>query len=275
MKSLVRFIFRYQLVFIFLIMEILSFTILVQYNRFHRAGFLNITRNIQGFTYSRLGNLKNYLYLRKINQELVNENNLLLNQLDYYKQLLANNPVITGDSMPGRKYTYVPAKVLNNSVTKQYNFITLNKGRNHGINPEMAVVSPNGVVGVVYAVSGNFSSVISLLNRDFRISAKIKRNNYYGSLSWTGTNHYTSILSEIPYHVDVQVGDTIVTSGYSAIFPEGILIGVISDFEIEESNFYRIEVELSVDFKNLVHVNILRNLLREEQIDLEETKRDG
>jgi len=274
MRNLVRFILRYQLVFIFLVMEILSFTILVQYNRFHRAGFLNITRNIQGFTYSRLGNLKNYLYLRKINQQLVNENNLLLNQLDHYKQSMANNPMMTGDSLPGRKYTYIPAKVLNNSVTRQYNFITLNKGRNHGINPEMAVVSPNGVVGVVYAVSGNFSTVISLLNRDFRISAKIKRNDYYGSLSWTGTDHYTAILSEIPYHVDVRVGDTIVTSGYSAIFPEGILIGVISDFDIEESNFYRVEVKLSVNFKNLVYVNILRNMLRKEQIDLEEPERN-
>jgi len=251
-------------------MEILSFTILIQYNRFHRAGFLNITRNIQGFTYSRLGNLKNYLYLRKLNQDLANENNLLLNQLDHYKQIQANNPFMLGDSIPGRKYAYIPGKVINNSVNKQYNFITLNKGRNHGVNPEMAVISTNGVVGVVFAVTGNFSTVISLLNRDFRISAKIKRNDYYGSLSWKGTDHYTAVLSEIPYHVDVQIGDTIVTSGYSTIFPEDILIGVITSFDIEESNFYKIEVKLSVDFKRLVNVNIIRNLLYDEQTSLEE-----
>ncbi|KPK80331.1 MAG: rod shape-determining protein MreC, partial [Bacteroides sp. SM23_62_1] len=100
----------------------------------------------------------------------------------------------------------------------------------------------------------------------------IKKNNYYGSLSWKGTDHYTAELSEIPYHVDVQVGDTIVTSGYSAIFPEGILLGVISSYNIEESNFYQIEVELSVDYKNLVNVNVIRNLLRDEQTDLEKTE---
>jgi rod shape-determining protein MreC len=255
-------------------MEILSFTILVQYNRFHRAGFLNITRNIQGFTYTRLGNLKNYLYLRKINQDLANENNLLLNQLDRYRQLLINYPFAPGDSFPGRKYTYIPARVVNNSVIKQYNYITLNKGSHHGIHPEMAVISPNGAVGVVFAVSGNFSTVISLLNRDFRISAKIKRNDYYGSLSWKGTDHFTATLSEIPYHVDVQVGDTVVTSGYSAIFPEDILLGVISSFNIEESNFYQIEVELSVDFKHLVYVDVIRNLLHDEQITLEEPETD-
>ncbi|KPK83366.1 MAG: hypothetical protein AMS27_13140, partial [Bacteroides sp. SM23_62_1] len=115
MRSLLRLILRHHLFFIFLLMEGLSFTILIQYNRFHRAGFLNITRNIQGFTYNRMGNLKNYFYLRKINQELANENNLLLNQLDYYKQLVANNPAESADAQPGRKYTYIPARVINNS----------------------------------------------------------------------------------------------------------------------------------------------------------------
>lgn len=255
-------------------MEILSFTILIQYNRFHRAGFLNITRNIQGFTYTRLGNLKNYLYLKKINQELANENNLLLNQLDQYKQLAVNYPIGISDSLPGRKYTYIPAIVINNSVNKQYNYITINKGSHHGIHPETAVISPNGVVGVVFAVSGNFSTIISLLNRDLRISAKIKRNDYYGSLSWKGTDHFTAVLSEIPYHVDVQVGDTIITSGYSAIFPENVFLGVISSFNIEESNFYQIEVKLSVDFKHLVTVNVIRNLIRDEQTGLEEPETD-
>lgn len=255
-------------------MEALSFTILIQYNRFHRAGFLNITRNVQGFTYTRMGNLKEYIYLRKINQDLVNENNLLRNQLDHYKQIAGNYQVSTGDSIPGRKYVYIPATVINNSVNKQYNYITINKGSHHGIHPEMAVISPNGVVGVVFAVSGNFSTIISLLNRDFRISARIKRNDYYGSLSWKGTDHITADLSEIPYHVDVQVGDTIVTSGFSALFPENILLGVISDFNIEESNFYQIEVKLSVDFKHLVSVNVIRNLLRDEQMSLEQPVRN-
>jgi rod shape-determining protein MreC len=201
---------------------------------------------------------------------LVNENNLLHNQLDQYKQMTMNQPVLSATTT-GRKYTYTQARIINNSVNRQYNYITLNRGKNHGIRPEMAVISSQGIVGMVYSASGNFSTVISVLNRDFRLSAKIKKNNYFGSLSWDGNNPRTAILSEIPYHVNIQKGDTIVTSGYSTIFPEGILVGTVTSFEVEESNFFRIEVELSVDFNQLNWVYVIRNLLEEEQNHLEET----
>jgi rod shape-determining protein MreC len=251
-------------------MEIFSFTLIFRYNRYQRAGVLNFSSSVQGFAYSKVFKFKGYLNLYKINQELVNENNLLHNQLDHYKQITRNSPVMDENHFPGRKFTYIPARIINNSVNKQYNFLTLDRGKNHGVKPEMAVISSEGIVGVVYAVSGNFSTVISLLNRDFRLSAKIKKNNYFGSLTWEGISPHTALLSEIPYHVNVQRGDTIVTSGYSTIFPEGLLVGTVSAFEVEESNFFRIDVELSEDFNQLTHVYIINNLLIEEQSTLEE-----
>ena len=274
MRNLLQFIIRNHLFFLFLLMEILSFTLIFRYNRFHRAGVLNFASSVQGFTYSRVARFQEYVNLRKINQDLINENNLLHNQLDQYKQMVMNTPVLSASSYPGRKYTYTQARIINNSINKQYNYLTLNRGKNYGIRPEMAVISPQGIVGMVYAASGNFSTVISMLNRDFRLSAKIRKNNYFGSLSWDGINPHIAILSEIPYHVDVQKGDTIVTSGYSTIFPEGILIGTVSSFEVEESNFLKINVELSVDFNQLNYVYIINNLLNDEQIGLEEPLSD-
>jgi rod shape-determining protein MreC len=164
--------------------------------------------------------------------------------------------------------------VINNSINKQFNFITLNKGSLHGIEPEMAVIAPDGVVGVVYATSGNYSTIIPMINRNFRLSAKIRKNGYFGSLSWAGSGYQKTILEEIPFHVDVQHGDTIVTSGYSAIFPEGIIVGTINEFEAREGNFYTISVDIAVDYKNLLHVNVIRNLLQEEQRELERISGD-
>jgi rod shape-determining protein MreC len=251
-------------------MEIFSFSLIFRYNSYQRAGILNFASAVQGFTYSKVNRLKNYLHLYKVNQELVNENMLLHNQLDHYKQVLRNTPEIGNTEIPGRKYTYIPAQVISNSINKQYNFLTLDRGRNHGVEPEMAVISPLGIVGVVYSVSANYSTVISMLNRDFMLSVKIKKNDYFGPLTWEGINPDIASLSEIPYHVNVQKGDTIVTSGYSTIFPEGLLVGTILNFKVEESNFFRINVKLSENFRQLTYVYIINNLLSEEQLKLED-----
>jgi len=114
-----------------------------------------------------------------------------------------------------------------------------------------------------------FSTVISLLNTNLRVSAKIKKNNAFGSLSWDGVDHQEAVLYEIPYHIDISKGDTIITSGFSTIYPEGILIGTIKNFEVEGGNFYVIRVKLSTDFKRLTYVNVVSNLRKGEQIELE------
>jgi rod shape-determining protein MreC len=269
MRNLLRLIVRYHFFFLFLLLEVISVLIVVQNNSFQRARFIGITRTVEGFFLETFGGIREYLILRQTNRDLQMENTLLRNQLDGLNRKMQALEGTRSDSVPRRQFSYIPAQVINSSTNKQFNFITLNKGRHHGIEPEMAVISPRGVVGVVYAVSGNFSTVIPMINRDFRLSAKIKRNGYFGSLSWSGSGHGTAILEEIPYHVELHPGDTVVTSGYSAIFPEGIMVGTVRDFEAVEGNFYTITVDIAVDYKKLSHVYVIRNLLREEQLELE------
>jgi rod shape-determining protein MreC len=269
MRNLLRIIIRYYFFFLFLSLEVVSVTLLVQKNTFHRARFINISRSVEGSFYETFGVIREYLVLKQPDQDLKMENTLLRNQLDGLARKQERSTELRNDSVPRRQFSYIPASVINASTNRQFNFITLNKGRHHGIEPEMAVISPRGVVGVVYSVSGNYSSVIPMVNRDFRLSAKIRRNGYFGSLSWPGSGYENAILEEISYHVDLRHGDTIVTSGYSAIFPEGILVGTVQEFVADEGNFYTIAVDIAVDFKNLSHVNVIRNLMREEQLELE------
>lgn len=269
MRNLLRLIVQYYFFFLFLFLEAVSVLLVVQHNNFHRARFINVTRSMEGFFYETFGGIREYMLLRQTNEDLQKENTLLRNRLDALTRKMEPSPAVRMDSVPRRQFSYIPATVINSSTNKQFNFITLNKGRHHGIEPEMAVISPKGVVGVVYAVSGNFSSVIPMINRNFRLSVKIRRNDYFGSLSWPGTGYDLAILEEIPFHVDLQPGDTIVTSGYSAIFPEGIPVGTVKEFEAVEGNFYTIQVDIAVDYKNLSQVYVIRNLIRDEQLELE------
>jgi rod shape-determining protein MreC len=133
----------------------------------------------------------------------------------------------------------------------------------------MAVTSGEGVAGVVVGCSENYSIVMSLLNLDFKVSTRIKSNGYFGSLSWDGRDYKQAILSEIPQHVSVTVGDTVVTTGYSAIFPEGVMVGTVSDFKKIGGDFYKINILLGTDFKKLQFVEIIGNMKKTEQLDLQ------
>lgn len=269
MRNLLRLIVRYYFFFLFLLLEVVSIFLVVQNNTFHKGQFINQSRAVEGFFYQTFGGVREYLILKQTNHDLQMENTLLRNQLDGLERKLNAEGSVYHDSVPRRQFTYIPARVINASTNKQFNYLTLDKGRNHGIEPEMAVISPKGVVGVIYSVSRNYSSVIPLINRDFRLSARISKTDYFGSMSWPGTGYKQAILEEIPFHVELKEGDTIVTSGYSAIFPEGINVGTINSFEAREGNFYTISVDLTVNYKTLSQVKVIRNLLREEQLELE------
>jgi rod shape-determining protein MreC len=167
-------------------------------------------------------------------------------------------------------YRLIPAKVINNSVNKQYNYITLNKGRRHGIIPDMGIVSPEGVVGVVINVSENYATALSLLNSRWSVNAKLAKTNHFGPLYWEGVNPYVAVLNEIPYHVKVEPNDEVITSGFSTLFPEGILIGKVLRVEHEKgNNFQKIWVQLSTDFRGLRYVYLIDNKGKNERDDIE------
>lgn len=274
MKSLIRFILRFHFLILFIFIESLSLVIAFQNNNFQKAKAVNFTRNLSGFYHAKVRNFTEYLKLKEINDDLARENARLQNilyqsyrseDLFFYKK---------NDTIYHQQYYVTNAKVINNSVNRQHNFLTLNKGSEQGIKPDMAVICIKGVVGVVYGVSKQFSTVISLLNTNLKISAKLKKNNYFGSLGWDGKSYQTAVLTDIPFHVPVQIGDTIVTSGYSSIFPEGLLVGTIQEFNTENGNFYSIIVHLSTDFKELTYVNVVSNLKKSEQSKLENSNQN-
>lgn len=274
MRNLFRLIIKNYFILLFILLEGLSLVFVFQFNPYQRSFFVNFSRSVNGSVYSSLGEFRDYLYLKTENEKLHLENSQLRNQLSQNTRLLyiSQNDSVYPDTLSSEarwSFYFVPADVINNSVNKQFNYITLDKGRMQGVKSDMAVISQGSVVGVVAGVSDNFSTIIPLLNRNFRVGSKIMRNDYFGILEWDGLNPEYAKLREIPLHVDVRVGDTIVTSGFSAIFPPGIRVGSVESFKVTETNFYEIKVKLAVNFWNLTHVNIIGNIYREEQQELE------
>jgi len=162
-------------------------------------------------------------------------------------------------------FTYIPAKVIHNSVNLSANYIFINRGRNQGITAQMGVISPGGVVGQVVNVTDDYAAVMSLLNKNFKVSAKLKNSNYFGTLSWEGKNTSLAKLRVIPKHVKINIGDTVVTSGYSELFPENVIVGKVSHVNAEpEENFLDIDVTLSTNMNNISYVYVVNNLKRKE-----------
>jgi len=286
MKNLFKLIYRYHVVFLFLLLETLSLSMVVTYNNYQRATFFDSSNFLSGTLFERFAAITQIFEFKQVNLKLAEENAVLRTALQ--EMLLKNShgnyhaadsiylPKIAKDSSQKVVYRFTTARVINNSVNQQHNFITLNKGWREGIKADMGVIANGQVVGLVTNVSENFSTVISLLNSKWKISAKIKRNDYFGSLSWDGKDYRRVQLNEMPYHVPVQNGDTVVTTGYSSSFPEGLIIGTISDFSIGSgSNFYKIEVMLAADFKNLVIVGLVENKQMNEIKQLESLNKYG
>ncbi|MBL7971511.1 MAG: rod shape-determining protein MreC [Prolixibacteraceae bacterium] len=270
MRSLFRFLLRNYFVMMFLILEIISVILIVSYNNYQRVTFINSSNNLVGSIYNRFSTLDDYFSLGRTNARLAAENASLRKQLQLRIALQEKYPVNRPDTVDAPAYYFTSAKVISNSVNKQSNYISLNKGSRHGIKPDMGIIDADGVVGVITSVSPNYSTGLSLLNRRLSIPAKITKNNAFGALVWDGEHYNTADLKEIPFHIMVNVGDTVVTSGYSNIFPEGIMIGTIKNYDVESgTNFYNIKVELSTNFKTLKYVEVVKNTKRAELIKLE------
>ncbi len=276
MRSFIRFILKNHFVILFVIIELVSLLLVVNYNSYQRSVFMSSSNNVSGGLYDSYSNGAEYLMLRQVNRELAQENAYLRSRLPESFKASRDYFNLVFDSLSQQEYIYRAAKVINNSSNKRFNYITLNKGRNHGLEAEMGVISSRGVVGIVKNISDNYSTVISILNTRLKVSAKLKSSGYFGALEWDGSNYQYAYLNEIPRHANVKVGDLIVTSGYSSIFPGDILIGHVDEVNLNEGeSFFEIKVKLSVDFKNLTYVEVIGHPLKQEQLNLEnETEND-
>ncbi len=269
MRNLLRLLLKQHLLILFLFLEIIAFSMLVRHNNYQNARFYSIRHSIVGNLSNRFSDYSKYLSLEEQNQALVIENAKLYHALPLSIYNLKDESFV--DSVGIQQYQYIPATVINNSVNKQYNYITINRGRIHGIEKDMGVIGPEGLVGIVKTSSDHFASVIPILNREFFPNARIKGSNFFGYLEWNGKNYQQAVLRDIPLHASLQIGDTIETSGNTAIFPQGIPIGTIADYEILRGINYNITVNLFTDFKRLNSVFVIKNILRKEQQELEET----
>jgi rod shape-determining protein MreC len=272
MRTLLRFIQKYSNLLLFLFLEIIALSLIVQNTSYQRSRLIGLSRQTTGYIYSKFDGAREYFSLKEANELLVEENTALRNRLDLVLSGLDSSTVIS-ETRGQHRFYFVRARVVHNSSYKQYNYLTLDKGKKDGVFRDMGVVSDQGLVGIVLESSAGFSTVIPIINRDFRLSVKIKSNNYAGILQWDGKSPGHAVLSEIPFHVDLVEGDTILTSGFSSIFPEGIEVGKIESFSLEKGNFYDIRVELFTDFQRLFHVNVIRNYQREERLKLENLNR--
>ena len=269
MKEIIKLILKYHFTIIFILLEIVSFSLIIRHNEYQRAIFSESASTLFGNISSTITSIKDYFRLKEINESLAKENILLKNRLEAYEFLqdtIIQRTVVEG-SIP--VYEYIGAKQVNATYNRTKNYITLNRGRKNGLQKEMAVCTPEGIVGLIQDLSDHFAVVIPLINVDARISAKIKKNNYYGSLQWDGNDYAYSYLNDIPYHVEVNAGDTIVTSGLSKIFLEGIVVGYVESVDKVPANFLKIKVKLAVDFKRINHVYVILNTKKNEQTSLE------
>lgn len=275
MRNLARIIIRYHFFILFVIIEIFSLFLLIRYNDYQKRTFLQSSSVLTGNIYKSFSTFTKYLSLSEENRRLAFENSILRSKLiESYKNITTVDKSIN-DTIYKQQYIYTDARVINNSVNRQNNYLTLNKGSINGIKPEMGVVCSNGVVGVVKSVSKHFCTVISLLNSNLRLSVKLKKSKEIGSLAWDGSDFTKASLNEIPFHVKIKLGDTVITSGYSTMFPDGIIVGNISKSNIPSgSNFYDITVKLTTNFNNLSYVYIVKNLFKEEKIKLELDSQD-
>ncbi len=268
MKNLLRFLFKYHATILFLGLELLALILVIRFNSFQKAKAITLKNEITGRLAQKYDNVASYFSLVKENEILLKENTELYNMLpdSYFDPM---KPYKLND-ISEKQFVFINAKVVNNSTNKRYNFITINKGSNDGIEPDMGVVNYEGIVGVVKATSPHFSSVVSVLNKNYFPPAKLKKSNYDGIIEWTGNNHHTVVLKNIPLHADISEGDTVVTSGFSSIFPRGIMIGTVGEYGSEEGAFITAKVNLSTDFKKLNHVMVIENRYQKERMELEE-----
>lgn len=279
MRNLIDFLWRHSSWIVFAFYVVLSCVLLFGRNPYQRSVYFSSANRVAVVVYDLQSEVSSYLGLRQANRDLQLRNGELEMEVVNLKEQLNSYRAAAGkDTIPAdsvlHDYDFVVARVVNNSVAQTNNYITIDKGRAEGIEPEMGVVDQNGVVGIINVVGEHHAVAISVLNPKLRLSCKVKGSDYFGSLVWDAVSPRYAVLEEMPRHVEFAPGDTIVTSGYSSVFPEGLMIGVISDYKKQrDDNFYALRVKLSTDFSCLGYVRIISNRMKEEQDQLEKEAR--
>ena len=280
MQQIIDFIIRKKDVVVYLILLLFSLLLIINSNYFHKSKILLFSNSITNYTFDKFSFFNEYFELKKINSSLIDENLFLKSRLEK----VSNNNNI--DSLKNVIFKYKNAKVISNNLSSFKNHLIINKGINDGLKNEMGIINSTGIVGIINRTSKNYSSVMSILNIETKINAKVKRTSHFGTVEWDGLSNNYLLLNDIPETADIKVGDSIITGGMSLIFPEGINVGVVSevinknkhndslsrlntnngkylDIEFRE-NYLNIEVKLHTNMNNLNNVYVIESLNREE-----------
>jgi rod shape-determining protein MreC len=269
-NELFGFIVRHSKWLVFAFFVTISCTLLFNDDPYRRHVFMTSAGRMAATVYKGANNVTSYFDLREINGDLNRRNAELQAEIvrmqETIDRLREQNYTDTLALDSGvRHFDFIVAHVINNSISHPFNYLTINKGSSDGIKPELGVIDRNGVVGIVSTTGAHSARVISLLNPHFRLSCKIKRSDYFGSLVWDGANPSQALLEELPRHTVFEPGDTIVTSGYSAVFPSGLPVGVIIGADTDRNqNFFTLRVRLLADFTTLGNVQVVINNQAEE-----------
>jgi len=243
---------------LFLVLQTGAVVMLVNNSYFQQNAILNVVRSLQTNWWERRSSWVAFTNLKEINDQLSLENTRLKTELSRITDS-GNDLNAPGEEIVALtdSFSFIPARVIRNSVTRQHNFLIIDKGSRDGLEEDMGVISPAGIVGVVTHVSDHYAMVISLLNTRQRFTAELKKSGTFGTLRWDGINYRRVFLSEIPQHIQITMGDTVVSSGFSLIFPPGIPIGFVKSGSLKQGTFLELEVELFEDFKSLHYVNVV------------------
>ena len=275
MRAILNFLVKYNHWFLFILLEGISFVLIISFNNFHKATFFTSANSIAGNIYSTASDIEGYFNLKDENETLVGHNQELLNEIERLKEklleyedstALANNRIVRTH---GNEYVYTTARVVKNSVNKVNNYITIDRGKAQGVDREMGVFNEDGVIGVTYTSSDNYTIVLPLLNSKSTISCKVK-NQTFCKLEGQGKDLRYSYITDLPRYEIFESGDTVVTNGYSSIFPPGMPVGIIDKLEDSaDGQSYRARVKLFVDFSHLNNVYVVGNKGKKEQDNLE------
>lgn len=271
MDNLIKFLMQSARFLMFIVLEAVAFIFIIRKDDFKSSVFDRHATSIAAQVNSVSSNVTRYFGLQGENDALAKENADLrdkLNQLQNQLKIQVSDSSLYQPT--AQKIHFISAKVAKKTITHLQNVIVIDKGTDNGISENMGVLCSQGVVGVVDRVSAHFSVVLPVINIEQRLSVKLKKDNQLGTLVWNGQNVRFAELQEIPMHVNPFVGDTVVTSGYSAIFPEGVMVGVVSKVtKSSASEYYKIKVELSTDFGALQYVTVDAYYYKNEQDSLE------
>ena len=275
MRNLLNFLLKYNYWLLFILLEVICFVLLFRFNNYQQSVFFTSANVVAGKVYEVSGGISSYFHLKSVNEDLLDRNMALEQQITNLENRLKDYRIdsITMNSiryLEQADYKIFKAHVIRNSLNQADNYITLDKGSSSGIRPEMGVVDGNGVVGIVYKTSPSYSLVISVLNSKSSISCKIIGSEYFGYLKWEYGDSRYAYLKDLPRHAEFNLGDTVVTSGYSTVFPAGVMVVTVDDMpDSNDGLSYLLKIKLATDFGKLGNVRVISRSGQGEQRELE------